>query len=258
MTRETKKDIATGVATGTVAGGAGLAYSLNKPSLPAKRTRITALDKAKFMSKLKAGDILLSGPYKSDAWSKGFQMAVSRNQPQYHAGVYLGDKTFAELLLKNTKPSKETIQKDLGYALSQDTHKAFRPRLTEKERTHFVGRVKKNFPTYTYDEAGTLKAYTARKLGIKNLHNCKGFNCGSAIAANLPKKTRGKISPHSALPSDFMNPKHFEEVGTLEKYKMHLPASNRSLLKYVALPALAAGALGFGASKWIKKKETNS
>lgn len=229
------------VATGA---GAGLGYSYYKPGLP-QRTRITAEAKKKFISKLKPGDVLIEGDYKTDSWSKGLQTFIGRNKPEYHSSVYSGNGEFAELLIKDTKPTTATIHKDLPYALRHGSHVAYRPKLSPREQKAIEGRINAEFPKMHYSDTDAIRVWAQRKVGLKNVP-CKGEFCSNAVAKVLPKRLFKGQHPSTVLPHDFAKNTNFKHVATLRPYVIHMPASNKSLLKYVALPALAAGTVAAG------------
>jgi hypothetical protein len=238
-----------------VGAGGGIAYSYGRSSLPRdkKEFRVSSVDREKFISKLKPGDVLLTGAYDKGPWEKGFNTFLNHNKPVYHVGVYTGKKQFSELILPNQEPSHDTVKKDIHFALKEDAHEAWRPIITDVERKRFIRGVQKRFTTSSYSSPAAIKAYAARAVGLKNV-SCVGDFCSNAPAKHLPKRLFN-VDRSMAMPKDYTNPKHFKFIAELKKVETHLPASNKSLMKYVAAPALALGALGFALGHADRKKE---
>ena len=229
---------------GTGAGALGLTYSYLKPSIPkTKRVRASQAEVSKFIQQLKPGDVLLTGSHRMGTPSKLYSTALRRNHPEYHTAVYMGKNLLGELLYDDKKPSKWATQKDLKYTMKKEGPvQAFRPiNLSDRQQKSYVKALQKNLTTATYDDKAATKVYLQRLIGKKQ-GKCKGRFCSNVIATALPKKAFPKnVSREMALPKDFTNPKYFQEVAKFRPYKrIHLPASNPSLLKYVAGPALLA------------------
>lgn len=242
----------TGVALGT---GGGIAYTYGRSSLPkvSKPVHISALEKEKFISKLKPGDVLLTGAYDKGPWEKGFDTFLNRNKPVYHIGVYTGKGQYSEFLLRHQQPGGDTTKKDLRQALTEEAHEAWRPHITDTERKNFLKGVNKRYTKSSYSSPAAIKAYLANSFGLKNI-KCEGDFCSNAPAKHLPQRLF-KVNKSIAMPKDFTNPKKFTLVAELKKVETHLPASNKSLLKYVVAPAVALGALGFALDHAKKRKE---
>lgn len=261
MSKESKnKDLeVAGIGAGTGAV-LGTGYSYYKPGLKQKRTRVTTRTKKEFIKKLRPGDVLLEGDYHTDAWSKGLQTTIRRNKPEYHSAIYTGKGQYAELLIqdrntliKDTGPSKDVIKKDLMYALGEGSHEAYRPKLTKKEVGTIAQKVNKSFPKMRYSTPAAIRVWAQRKIGLKNIP-CKGKFCSNSVASVLPKRLFKDVHPSNVMPTDFVNNPNFTRIGKVRKYNIHMPASNKSLLKYVALPALAGGAIAYGVNKLMSKK----
>lgn len=235
-------------AAGTAAGAAaGTVASYLKPVN--KHPYVRHALKEKFMKKLKPGDILMTGGYETGPWEKGLQSFLSRNKQEYHTAVYIGkdkktgQRMYGELLVRDQVPDKMNAQKDLDFALTEDSHVALRPKWKDvHERNKFVYKVKRELPKTSYDSVAAVKTYVKRKAGIHNFV-CNGKFCSNAISSHMPQRFFGKVHRTAAMPYDFYNNKFFKPIAELRTRKIHLPASNKALGKYVLPAALVGGAL---------------
>ncbi len=137
--------------------------------------------------------------------------------------------------------------------------KAHRPKLTKTEREKFVKDVLANQKKYVYDSKDATKAFIKNKiekaLPIKTIRKVlpqevydkcfgvKGNFCSNLAGKHLPERLF-KVHKTVVMPKDFWNKKNFREIGEISIKETHLPASTKSLGKFVGKPALvAAGAV---------------
>jgi hypothetical protein len=238
-----KKYVTTGTAVGAVGGGA---YSfLKMPNY--YRGVVTKNEKQKFLKSLKRGDVLLSGYDSAGVTGRTFQTLQDRNSPYYHTVVYTGKGKFLDLGLGD-EPTKKPAYQDLKSAMDYEDFRAYRPKLTSKERNKFVSKVEKNIQRTKYSPMGAIKAQMLDALKIKNL-KCKGDFCSNVITKQLPQKMFTDRHLSTVLPKHIAQSPKFELIAEIDKFRNHLPFSNSSLKKYVLLPAATLGAVGYGLSK---------
>lgn len=239
-----KEESSTVLPVVAAAGGTGLLYTSLKRDI-GKPYGYKSGDSPKLRSKLKQGDVVISGPYAHDVpGQRLFQTMHNRNDAKYHASVYIDGK------LKEVSPiSTSTKPRDL---LDEDQFTVLRPKLDRLQKREYLKKLE-NIESKSYGHTAVAKAVLADKLHLKNV-KCKGNFCSNIIAKALPN-TFFDREISSVLPKHFIKNPNFKEVTNMSKVTPHLPFSNKALLKYVVAPAAIAG---LGAYAYDKLKEKNS
>ncbi len=244
-----------GVAAGAAVGG--LSHTYRKPT-GVHSVRMPDKEVTKFIKKLQPGDVMTTGAYNTGGGNV-FQMALGRNQKQYHSGVYLGRGQMTDMLPHMSTPRSSTNRSNIRDFKNVEAFKAHRPKgMSKSQRKRFAHDVAINQRKYVYDNKGSAKALVSNKIqkilptrtllkvlpkktGDK-LFGCTGKFCSNLGSSHLPQKLF-KTHKTVAMPADYWNPKYFKPVAELNKSTGmgHLALSNKSLIKYIAKPALAVG-----------------
>ena len=223
-------------------------------------------DYAKFVKKLKPGDVLLTGDYRPTGNSKVYDVLAGGKDGYWHAALHTGKGRFIENVYQGSNRGSTKRSVNRGERI-----KVFRPNFSadpienEKLVKEFTDRVVAKGKDLKYSKPDAVKALVKNKLGLKGkLGKCEGDFCSNFISKELPESAKKvmRVNPDIALPSDFANHPHFKEVAEMNLARTEKMYSKARLLKHgpknIGIGLATGAALGLAHDVVPDKKSKNT